>query len=295
MIDTELRPAPDSDEYWLRHRMLAARRVPGGAAPAVFVHGLGGSSLNFTDLAFLLAGELDSWAVDLPGFGFSPPPRDGDYSPAGHARAVADLITERIGAPVHLFGNSMGGAVALQLAARAPDLVASMTLISPALPGARITRFNAHLPVVALPGVGDRILRRYLRAAAQLRTRATIQTVFADTARMHPQRLGEAVAEVTRRDALPYAADAFVRSARGLLTSMLHRGPDSAWALAARVRCPVLLVYGGQDRLVDPRGAARIAARFGDTRTMVLPGSGHVAQMEHPDLVAATWRATIAG
>jgi len=54
-------------------RDTPARRP--GAEPAVYVHGLGGSSLNWTDLAYLLADRLDGQAVDLPGFGRSDPAR----------------------------------------------------------------------------------------------------------------------------------------------------------------------------------------------------------------------------
>src|SRR5215468_9224022 len=46
-----------------------------GAEPALYVHGLGGSSLNWTDLGYLLADRLDAHAIDLPGFGFSDPAR----------------------------------------------------------------------------------------------------------------------------------------------------------------------------------------------------------------------------
>lgn len=286
----ELPPPPQSEEVWLEDRMLTVRRVREGGTPTVFVHGLGGSSLNWTDLAYLMRGRLDSWAVDLPGFGWSPPPRDGDYSPQGHARAVRDLIVEKIGEPVHLFGNSMGGAVSVVMAAEHPELVRSLTLIAPALPGGRITRTNMHLPVVAVPGVGERLIVRYLRAPAEWRARATIEACYGDVSRMHPQRLAEAVAEVERRDILTYAADAFARSARGLIRSFLQRGSEAPLALAERISAPVLLVYGRQDRLVDPLGGFSIASRFPDARVVVLPDSGHVAQMEHPEMVAGVWR-----
>jgi pimeloyl-ACP methyl ester carboxylesterase len=269
--------------------MLSVRRVAAGGTPAVFVHGLGGSSLNWTDLMLLMAGRLDSWSVDLPGFGWSPPPRDGDYTPAGHAAAVADLIREKIGVPVHLFGNSMGGAVSVALAADHPDLVRSVTLISPALPGARMNTSNMHLPVVAVPGVGERLVDRYLRAPAEWRARATIEVCYGDMSRMHPQRMAEAVAEVERRDRLTYAGDAFTRSTRGLIRAMLARGRNSPLAQASRVSAPVLLVYGRLDRLVDSRGAHTVAANFPDARVVVLPDSGHVAQMEHAEMVAGVW------
>jgi pimeloyl-ACP methyl ester carboxylesterase len=89
----------------------------------VFIHGLGGSSLNWTDLMAALQPDVDGYAIDLGGFGQSPPPRDGDMTPAGHAAGVVEFIVEELGGePVHVFGNSLGGAVALQLAARRPDL-----------------------------------------------------------------------------------------------------------------------------------------------------------------------------
>lgn len=287
----DLLPAPVAgDELWLTDRVLNVRRIDQGGTPTVMIHGLGGSSLNWTDLQYQLAGRLDSWAVDLPGFGASPPPRDGDYSPAGHAKAVFELITQRIGKPVHVFGNSMGGAIAIQLAARASSWVRSLTLISPALPGNRITKTNMHLPVIAVPGVGERIIARYLRAPAAWRAKATITSCYGDPERMPAQRMAEAVAEVERRDSLTYAGDAFTQSARGLIRSMMDRGPDRPLAQAERVSCPVLLIYGRQDQLVDPSGAIRIGRRFPDARVVVLPDSGHVAQMEHPHEVASLWR-----
>ena len=103
---------------------------------AVYVHGLSGSATNWTDLAGLLAPRAAGIAVDLPGFGLSRPPASRDYSPAGHADALLRFLAGR-GRPVHLLGNSLGGAVALQVAARRPDLVRTLTLVSPAMPDRR--------------------------------------------------------------------------------------------------------------------------------------------------------------
>src|SRR6201747_567793 len=90
--------------------MLHVRDTPAtapGAEPAVYVHGLGGSSQNFTDVAGLLADRFDGQAVDLPGFGYSDPSRR--YSiPAFADRLIAYLDHGGRG-PVHLVGNSLGG------------------------------------------------------------------------------------------------------------------------------------------------------------------------------------------
>ncbi|HBF26792.1 MAG TPA: alpha/beta hydrolase, partial [Actinobacteria bacterium] len=133
-MTTVLRPERpfDRHEALLAQRTLFYRHAPSSqtdAPAALLLHGLGGSALNWTDFMGRMSNRLDCYALDLHGFGSSPPPRDGDMTPRGHARAAADFILERDLGPVHLFGNSMGGAVSVQLAARRPDLVRSVTLI----------------------------------------------------------------------------------------------------------------------------------------------------------------------
>ena len=274
---------------------LAVRRTPvrgdGPHEPAVLVHGLGGNSLNWVDLAEDLADRLDCVSIDLPGFGATPPPADRDYTIPAHTRAVVELIEAQFaGTPVHLFGNSMGGAIAVRLAAQRPDLVRTLTLVSPALPDLRPRSSNIHIPVMALPGVGTRLFDRYQKVGAPQRVQATFDLSYADPTKLHPQRRAEAEAEATRRDALPYIREVFVGSTQGLLATFLDRGPDRPWALAHRVEAPTLLVYGRQDKLDDARAAHRATKEFPNAHVMVIPDCGHVAQMEHPELVARWWR-----
>jgi pimeloyl-ACP methyl ester carboxylesterase len=114
-------------------------------------------------------------------------------------------------------------------------------------------------------------------------------TCFADPSRVSAARMAESVEEVRSRDHLPYASDAFLRTLRGLLRTFIDVGPNRPWKLAERVTCPTLVVYGRKDPLVDPRSAHRVTKHFPDAHVVVLPDSGHVAQMEHPEFVAAAW------
>ena len=276
--------------------MLAYRHLPGppGAPAAVLLHGLGGSSLNWTDFELDIAADLDAYAIDLSGFGQSPPPRDGDMSPAGLARIVAEFIESLDAGKVHVFGNSLGGAVALQLAARRPDLVASLTMLSPALPSLRATKGNIHLPFIAVPGVGERMVPRFMRVAAEQRVKASFDGTFADSSRLPRQRWEEAFDEARMRDGLVYNADAFLRALRGLMLTYVDTGPERPWKLAEQVECPALLIYGRKDPLVDPRAAHRVTRHFRNAHVVVMNDSGHVAQMEHPERVAQAWRKLIA-
>jgi pimeloyl-ACP methyl ester carboxylesterase len=287
----------------LRTGGVFIRKAPAlpSAEPAVFVHGLGGSATNWTDLMGLLsqphenAPALAGEALDLPGFGHSPPPADGDYSVDARVAAVIALIEQRHNRPVHLVGNSLGGAVGTRVAARRPDLVRSLTLVSPALPDLRPRLLPMRLALVSAPGLGPWLLKRLVRIPPERRTEMTINDLFADPGLLHEHRRTEAVAEVIRRDGLDYAPAALLRSGRALVAEYARTGPGSLWRDAARVAAPTLVIHGSHDRLVNPATAARAARTFGNCRVVVLPRIGHVAMMERPDLVAAELREFLAG
>jgi pimeloyl-ACP methyl ester carboxylesterase len=280
-------------------RTLFVRETPPldgapGTEPAVLVHGLGGSATNWTDVMWLLRDRLDATAPDLPGFGWSPPPADRDYSLRTHAATLASYIEARGDGPVHLFGNSLGGTVCLVVAATRPDLVRTLTLVSPALPVLRPRVSNVHLPALAVPWAGQRLARRLGRFPVEQRVKATLALCYADPSRVPPQRVEEAMAEADRRARLEHDAEAMLLSLRSLMSAYLRPRSWPLWQLAAHVSAPTLLVYGMVDRLVDPRTASRAARTFPDARLMLLPDSGHVSQMEHPEVVARAVRRFLA-
>jgi pimeloyl-ACP methyl ester carboxylesterase len=274
--------------------------APEGAEPALFVHGLGGSATNWTDLMDLLrkppAGRPDEPAlacdaVDLPGFGFSPVPASGDYSIDAMATAVGELIDRRGHWPVHLVGNSLGGAVCVRLAARRPDLVRTLTLISPALPDLWPRVMPIRVTLMCAPWLGPWLLNRTgQRVPVEHRAAQMIRDVFADPSAVHPQRLAEDAAELTRRDKLGYADAVLLAAGRGIVAEYIRRGPRSLWHDAARVKAPTLVIYGSHDRLVRPAMAALAARYFRGARVVVLSRTGHVAMMERPGLVAKEMR-----
>ncbi|WP_329040400.1 alpha/beta hydrolase [Streptomyces sp. NBC_00178] len=272
---------------------LTVRARPSDSAdaePALLVHGLGGSSQNWSALMPLLTDVLDSEAVDLPGFGDSPPPDDGNYSVTGHARAVMRLLDAGGRGPVHLFGNSLGGAVATRVAAVRPDLVRTLTLVSPALPEIRVQRPAVPTALLALPGVASLFARLTRGWTAEQRTRGAMALCYGDPTRISDEAFRNAVAEMERRLQLPYFWDAMTRSARGIVDAYTLGGQHGLWRQAERVLAPTLLVYGSKDQLVSYRMARRASAAFRDSRLLTLPEAGHVAMMEYPEAVAQAFR-----
>ncbi|MEE1757375.1 alpha/beta fold hydrolase [Streptomyces sp. SP18CS02] len=275
----------------LTMRYRPSRRT--GLAPALYVHGLGGSSQNWSALMPLLEDVLDGEAVDLPGFGDSPPPDDGNYSVTGHARAVIRLLDASGRGPVHLIGNSLGGAVSTRVAAVRPDLVRTLTLIAPALPEIRAQRSAWPTGLLAVPGVAQFFARLTRDWTPEQRVRGVISLCYGDPGRVTDEGLRNAVEEMERRLALPYFWDAMARSARGIIDSYTLGGQHGLWRQAERVLAPTLLVYGGRDRLISFRVARKAAAAFRDSRLLTLPDAGHVAMMEYPEAVAQAVRELI--
>jgi pimeloyl-ACP methyl ester carboxylesterase len=260
---------------------------------AVYVHGLGGASTNWTDLAALLAVRFDGWALDLPGFGRSQPPR-GRYTIRRHALTVVDVLEHVVrlpgpgqGRPVHLLGNSLGGLVSLIVAAHRPDLVASLTLISPAMPVYRVPpAFSRLLLLLLLPGIPSLAERRLAVVPPEQQVRGMVEMCFGDPKRVPRERIEEAVDEMRERSRQPWAHRALTHSMRALITSYLRLGPANAWRMARSLPMPTLVVWGDRDRLVDPALAPRLAAAIPDSRLLVLESVGHVAMLEAPEPTA---------
>lgn len=258
--------------------------------PALYVHGLGGSSQNWSDLMPLLADRVDGEAIDLPGFGHSPPPDDGNYSVSAQARAVIRYLDAAGRGPVHLIGNSMGGAAATRVAAVRPDLVRTLTLISPALPELRPQLTAVPTALLAVPGITGLFGRLTHDWTPERRTREVLALCYGDPGRVSPEGFNAAVDEYARRLELPYFWEVMERSARGLVNAYTLGGQHNLWRQAERVLAPTLLVYGGRDRLVSFRMARRAAAAFRGSRLLTLPEAGHVAMMEYPETVARAVR-----
>ena len=279
---------------------LYVRREPAeaGAEPALLIHGLGGSSTNWTDFAGQIREVVDVEAIDLPGFGLAGQAPGQDYSIRRQTATVIAYLSQSGRGPVHLVGNSMGGLIAIEVAATRPDLVRTLSLISPAVPDVR--RLRAHplkadkmLAFVLVPGVGELGMRRLAKLPVAQRARGTINAVFADPSRYSPTRLAQDVDEIIERTASqPWAGAALLAATRALARVQYVTG-RGVWARMRTITAPTLVVWGAHDRLVAPDLAAYVAGAIPDARLLYAEHLGHVAMMEDPQLVARAFLALI--
>ena len=211
---------------------------------------------------------------DLPGHGESDKPRT-DYTPRFFARSMRKLL-EAVGAEeAVVVGNSMGGRVALELAARSPDRVKALALLSPAVPGLRVRYLLGFMKVIPTEiGVIPFPVRERLM-------KFVLGQLF-----VHPEVLTEearlaAADEFIRIYRHPEARMAFFDSLRHVVTEP----PKPFWARMERVRQPALVVWGEQDRLLPVRLAPRLAQALPNSELLVLPEVGHVPQFEATALI----------
>jgi pimeloyl-ACP methyl ester carboxylesterase len=270
---------------------LHVRRTPGPehGELAVYLHGLAGSATNFTDLAGLVGTRLPGMAVDLPGFGRSAPPEGFDYAPDSQAEVIAAFLASRGGGPVHLVGNSMGGVVALLVAARHPQLIRTLTLLAPAMPDLRMDPRRMSDPRIALtflPVVGHWARRVLAGVPPEEQIEKMLRLCLADPSTVGAVRRAAAVQECVERASMTWAGAALRISTQQLGRSWLVPRARSLWRAAAQVRAPALVVWGAADKLVSVCKAPRTTAALPRGRLLVLPGTGHLPQIERPVPVA---------
>ena len=218
----------------------------------VFVHGAGLSSSCWTYQTRFFA---DSVAVDLPGHGESDGP--AFVSISDYARWLGEDIRRSGPAPVTLIGHSMGSLVALETAAHNPDMVARLVLI------------GTSATMQVNPDLLEAARARDASAAAMV----IKWTLPSASGYGRPKKWLLAISD-----------DLMNTAASGVMASDLTACSEytEAIAMAERVRCPVLLVLGENDRMTPPPGAQPLAAAITDARIVVIEKVGHMLQLEKP-------------
>jgi pimeloyl-ACP methyl ester carboxylesterase len=242
----------------------------GRGEPLVLLHGLGSWRKAWDPVIPLLADRFDVIAVDLPGFGGSPPLAQAVLSPSELAAAVAGLVGELGVTAPHLAGNSLGGWVALEFARISSP--ASVTLLSPA------GLWPGRIPLYDL--VSLRATRwlcehagglLYMLAGCRVGRMVMLGQTHGRPMRMSP---GRARASIRAMATCP----GFDAAMRGTT-----RGPFLA---GQAISAPVTVAFGSRDLLLL-RGSRRLDQLPADVRLGSLPGCGHIPMADDPEAVAA--------
>ena len=244
----------------------------GAGPPLLLLHGIGSARQAWDPVVDALAGRFDVLAPDLPGFGGSPSlPAGVEPVPAALAASVAAFLdAEGVAAP-HVAGNSLGGWVALELAAIRPP--ASLTLLSPAGLWRGATPLYNRVSLRA-----TRRLARYFTGLATrlVRYRAARVVILGQT-HGRPSRISPEYARAAVR--AMGTCPGFEATMRATEPRRYRAGPPIA--------APVTVAFGTRDRLLLPHQSRHLGELPPHTRVESLPGCGHVPMADDPAAVAA--------
>jgi pimeloyl-ACP methyl ester carboxylesterase len=232
-----------------------------GAPDLVLLHGIGGAAAAFAPQLRHLAGSFRCTAWNMPGYADSPPLEPMTFP--GLAAALLRLLDHRRIARAHLVGHSLGGMVAQELAASAPERVASLVLsaTSPAFGSADGDFQRAFLA----PRLGPLDAGRTMAELAP-EIVASLVGEGADPAGVELAQRGMAAVPET-----------VYRAALRCLVSFDRRDA------LPNYRMPVLLIAGERDASAPAAMMRRMAGRIPGARFAVIAGAGHLANLERPE------------
>lgn len=249
--------------------VAVARR--GSGPPVVCLHATGHGARDFEPLAERVGDAFEVLAVDWPGQGRSPR-EDVPASASRYAEILEDLLGKLAAEPPIVVGCSIGGAAAIALAARRPDLVRALVLCDPG--------------GLVAPDAATRFAIGRMRAffAAGARGAWWFPRAFAAYYRIVlPEEPARA-----QRDRIVAAGPA---TAAVLAEAWASFGEPAAdlRSLAAGIRCPTLFAWASRDRILPWSRSRRAATAFPDHRVELFR-AGHAAFLEDPDRFAASLR-----
>lgn len=278
---------------------LADQRLsaPSGRGKYFLIHGASGSSRTWDRIVshpFARRGGAIIASIDLPGWGAASsalPPRAtlGDMRDA--VVACLDALDERTGsdAPWHLVGHSMGGLLALEVAASIPDRIDGVTAVSPSASGVIASvshpwrtltggRHGEGLPALVLLAGGLRPfsrLERFPTGLVRFAIRTGLMRLLVSPLFRHPTRIPPETVRQLGYEMRP-------RSFRAATSSIV--GYDiERWR---RLDSPLTTVEGDRDVFVGEQDATGIARVLPGTRRVILADCGHFPHVEHATVVA---------
>ncbi|MBO0930524.1 alpha/beta fold hydrolase [Fibrella aquatilis] len=238
----------------------------------VFLHYFGGSALSWTAVLDSLLADYQCVAVDLPGFGESPPLSD-HQTVDEVAAVVADALAAQLGNnPFVLVGHSMGGKIALAIAAGLPGHappagLRGLVLLATSPPGPEPIPDDSRQEMLDKPGLSP----EKQREAAEKTMAKITRKPLADAAR------AQIIADNLRASPEGWIAWPAVGSRADITDRM------------ARITVPVTLLAGEEDAALDPSVQPDMVMPYLPQATLyTLPGVGHLLPLEVPDEVV-TW------
>jgi pimeloyl-ACP methyl ester carboxylesterase len=257
--------------------------------PLLLIHGFGASTDHWHKNVAGLSQDFEVWAIDLLGFGRSAKP-EIPYSGDVWRDQLHDFITEVIGQPVVLAGNSLGGYAALCVAAQRPQSAAGLVLINSAGPFTDIQGTTKPDPVRAVMGSVVRtlfqqdwasfLLFQYVRQKPMIRK--TLEKVYLDQSAV-TDRLVEEIYQPSCDPGAPKVFASVFRTPQG----------EKVDVLLGQLTCPLLMLWGEADPWINARERGAKFRHYYPQLTEYYLRAGHCPHDEVPDQVNELMRSWV--
>lgn len=248
----------------------------GSGPPVVLIHGHSGAWQNWLEQIPVFARRHRVIAMDLPGFGASPMPRD-PITISGYGRIVAELLDRLEVSAAGVVGNSMGGFVGLEMAISAPERVERLVLVS----AAGVAERYIGVPLGVMDRWSERVLGRAGRwttpapsRAERMARRRRLRRLGFTLLSPHPERIDPRLfyENILASGPKPAAPRAAAEIARYDVRDRL-----------GEIACPTLVIWGDRDRIVPPSSADEFVRLIPNARKVVFEDCGHVPMLEQPE------------
>jgi pimeloyl-ACP methyl ester carboxylesterase len=250
-----------------------------GQPVMVLLHGSNSSLHTWEPLVRLMRNDYRIVTMDLPGHGLTGATPTDRYD-TEEMMATVDEVTRDLGVTRFILGgNSMGGGISWRYAVAHPDRVSGLVLLDaggmPPRAGDAPPRSN----------IGFRIMRSSV--GRWLGMRITPRSMIAQSLRQSVAN----PAQVTEADVDRYWELLRFPGNRHATMIRFSRGWDASQAdLARQIRVPTLVLFGAEDRIINPSAAQSFAERIAQARVVLLPNIGHLPMEEAPEATAAAIR-----
>lgn len=250
-------------------------RKTGKGHPLVLVHGFGGNLWNWRLWQNLLQDSFQVVSLDLPGFGFTGPSPDANYSTTRYIEFLDQFLLEIGIDSFHLAGNSMGGGIAWQYALSHPEKVKKLVLVN----ASGYPRKSANGTIT-----GFKILD--LPLVNQLITKVTPRSILKQTVKdVYGNK------SLATEDEVDFYMDILRRPGnRQALLDKRKSGRGLSAAQIKNIKTPTLIIWGDQDLLIPYENAYQFEKDISSAKAIIYKGVGHMPMMEIPVQSAADVR-----
>ena len=240
---------------------------------ALLIHGWSSSWYAMLPTLELLRQQFHCIAVDLPGFGHSPPLKQ-PVSIRAYTDLMAELIKQVTNQPVILVGHSMGGMIGVTLARYYPELVDRLILLCPTITGKLSRLMNLAVYPVSLleqSKLGSLLVAGTEKLFVGVTDLIMRPVSFAENSHLTEPVYKRLRDDVRRRGQGRVRAECFRAMREHDLRSEL-----------THLNTPALVIWGAEDNTVPLRDASLIAEEWTDAELRILPNAGHWPQFERP-------------